>query len=839
MKTGTSVAIAVFLTAIFIFSPCVNAEESERSFGFVQNLGSGTVYVAALRTDGSTVVIEVGGHCAAILPANTTRVSALPTSFTTGQQSVTVAVLYQHEEAGQQPIGPLNGPGEKVDLPRPSDAIPSDFVLHGGDEGRVVIPREAYLPGQSPQEIRERDERQTQSELDAQRAIDECGDPFLRSLNEDYMRYQDRLNRIDPDGEEARAIRDALPQLEEIINDRIELERQKYGEDWLERYRDPATGELPGGLLSYERILNEPAEPRIPGVISGRVYTRGTTEGDNWGVQRIFTVGPAMTLGPIMEWPLKIRKAGADFNVLWNVIYCELDDASLFDKFKRLVHTRAAVNERLLKDDRKITKQEFNDCQELLRMKNKVLSSAKWKEGALPGWRTATDAEGKFTFNLDKFPGKGNIIFLILNVAAFPLEGQPTPFFTENQTPAIGTAEFPLILPRARFIPESEIPLGLLRAYPEGTDPTELERRLDEKKEQLVRSEEDLAKFQKEDIRPATLEEKWQDRALKDQRAFQSEYTKQHGDSSDWTPEIRSRFEKALAAVPDRSKATWEQEAAAYARKREETIGAAQKKVDLLRIAISDLGKSIAERNRKLELWNDRVTGAIGDVSVILPEQDDGTLMHTFEKGGDVAGDSITPPLRPGYITYTYLIKQVIDNTVRTHPITGKFSVTGEPSAYYSEAPGSPRPPFVFDFGESIKKHLVVNDFVNTFRGSNDKGVGMVVSMFSGLTTPAMLNGRLEQLFVPLPRTVEVEGHRIKNSKKFHTDVDAQMKMYRDATDRASRDVAKIMQQRKNGKITTEQVNSEYMQIYLAWTREIQDIMAKIAEITKTNPAFK
>jgi hypothetical protein len=839
MKTGTSVAIAVFLTAIFIFSPCVNAEESERSFGFVQNLGSGPVYVAALRTDGSTVVMEVGGLCSAILPANTTRVSALPTYFTAGQQSVSVAVLYQHEEAGQQPIGPLNGPGEKVDLPHPSDAIPSDFVLPGGDEGRVVIPREAYLPGQSPQEIREREQRLAREELDAQRDIDERGDPFLRRLNEDHMRYRDRLPRIDPDSEEAGAIRDALPQLEEIINDRIEVERQKYGEDWLERYRDPATGELPGGLLSYERVLDEPAAQRIPGVITGRVYTRGPREGDNWGVQRIFTVGPAMTLGPIMEWPLKIHNAGEGFNVLWNVIYCELDDASLFDKFKRLVHTQASVNERLLKDDRKITKQEFNDCQELLRIKNKVLSSAKWKEGALPGWRTATDAEGRFTFALDEFPGKGNIIFLILNVAAFPSEGQPTPFFTENQTPAIGTAEFPLILPRARFIPESEIPLDLLRACPAGTDPAELERKMDEKKEQLLQAEQDLAKLQKEDIRPSTLEERWQDRASKDQRAFQTEYTKQHGDSADWTPEIRSRFEKGLAEIPARSRTAWEQEAAAYSRKREETIGVAQKRVDLSRIDFSNLEKNIEERDRKLELWNDRVTGAIGDVSVILPEQEAGTLLHTFEKGGDIAGDSITPPLRSGYVTYTYLVKQVIDDTVRTRPVIGKFSVTGEPSAYYSEAPGSPKPPFVFDFGEDIKKHLVINDFVNTFRGSNDKGVGMVVSMFSGLTTPAMLNGRLEQFFVPLPGTVEVEGYPIKNSKNFHAGVDAQMKMYRDATDSASREVERIMRERKNGKITTEQVNSEYMQIYLAWTREIRDIMAKIGELTRNNPAFK
>ncbi len=841
MKRKIFFVLFVVLAIQILCLPVIYAEDNTPlptgSFGFVQNLDVNPIYVTAQRVDGTTVVIEVGGHGAAILPAQTTRVTALPTSFGVGEQVLAVTVGCHNANADLQAI---NNVGESVDLARSSGPIPTDYVLAPSDEGRVVIPREAYLPGQSPQGIRERDQARTEAECSAERAIDETGDPFLRKLNEDLMRYRERLSQLDPNSEEAGAIRDAFPLIEEIIRERVETENQKYGDDWLERYRDPETGELPGGLLSYERVLYEPVDLKSPDQISGRVYTRKLSEDDNWSVQRIFTHGPAVTLGPFMEWPLKISKSGEGFNVLWQVTYCELDNEKLFDKFKRLTEARVAINEKFQRDDRKISKREFKDCQELIKIREKVFSSAKWKSGSLPGWMALTDAEGKFAFNLDKLPGKGNIIFLILEVAAFPPFGEATPYFTQNQTPSVGTAEFSLVWPRTRFIPECEIPQNLLRAYPGGMDPAELERKLDEKNKQLIKEEKNLQKIQKEDRRPDTLEPRWEDRVLKNQRAFREEYVKQHGDSKEWDPETRGKFEKELVLVPDSSRGSWENEAAEYARRREETLGQAQKKLDLIKIAIKNIESGINDRDKKLDLWDNKVLDAIGDVGVMLPEDYTDSSLHLYEEGREVEGDEISPVLRQGYMTKVYLVKQVIDDVVRNKPIIGYYGNTGETSVFYDpDASGGAKPPYVFRFGENIKKHCIINDFVNTFRGSNTVGVGVVASLFDGLTTPDMLNGKLEQFFVPLPRTVEVEGYRIKNSEKFHAEVDEQLRLYRDLTDRTGQEVSKIMQDRKDGKISREEANEEYMSVTQKWSQDIQKVMVKLAEITRDNPAFK
>ena len=108
MKRKIFFVLFVVLAIQILCLPVIYAEDNTPlptgSFGFVQNLDVNPIYVTAQRVDGTTVVIEVGGHGAAILPAQTTRVTALPTSFGVGEQVLAVTVGCHNANADLQAI---------------------------------------------------------------------------------------------------------------------------------------------------------------------------------------------------------------------------------------------------------------------------------------------------------------------------------------------------------------------------------------------------------------------------------------------------------------------------------------------------------------------------------------------------------------------------------------------------------------------------------------------------------------------------------------------------------------------------------------------------------------
>lgn len=810
-----------------------HGEELDAGFGFVMNNGKQMVFVSAERNDGSTFIFEVEPGGTAILPKNTVSVSAFPGDLSEKTSEINVSVGKQDPHGGTKFYKAIEKPGGKTRIPE-TEAIPADLEFN--KEADIQIPEEAYEPGESPLAEEKEKKSLEQKREQEQKDTDKYGDRSLRKLNDDYMRHEERLVEIDPAGEEAGAIREALPKIEQLIRERIEEEKAKYGDDWLERYRDPVTGKLPGGFLSYERILKEKTLPGETGEIKGRVFFR-KNQADMSGMQKVYTVGNALVLGDYMEQPFYAGPA-ADFNVLWYVMYCEVTDKTLFEKFKKLLKIRTDINERLKLGDRKISKEEFEACKELMQIKDKVMSSCKWKAGSLPAWRTKTDGDGKFSFILDKVPGEENVIYLVLQFAAFPPEGKVTSFQFENQSPGIGVVEYPLFGQRPRFLPESAIPSDFVRAYP---DEEELRLKLSGEREALKNAENELEILkEKSGKRPGNIEGSWKERALKEQRAISERYEKENGSSKGWTTELRKKFELELADVPEISRRSWEKDMAEWNENKNEYLVKAEEAVKTARKNVEDSERKLSQVKDMKELWEKALEERIGEIDLLLPEAFVGMTDSIFEFGGDVSGKTITPEVRTGYDNMVYLVKQTIDDDIRNEPIAARYSGNGNSSVSANlNDPDSPRPPFVFNFEEPIGNHLVINVFRDTFRGSNSFGVYGVFTVFDGLIVPDILPGRLNGYFIPLPATVEVEGYPIKNSKKFHEKIDDLTDKYDDITDKYGKQFNELAKERIAGKLDLAGAGIKFMEITDNWRRETQDIMKEITEVTKDNPAFK
>ena len=82
----------------------------------------------------------------------------------------------------------------------------------------------------------------------------------LIQLNKTYMEDKARLEVIGPKGKEAKFRRDRILETEGEIEELIKREKEKYGLNWMDKYRDKE-GKLPGGKLEDDksRLNGEPS----------------------------------------------------------------------------------------------------------------------------------------------------------------------------------------------------------------------------------------------------------------------------------------------------------------------------------------------------------------------------------------------------------------------------------------------------------------------------------------------------------------------------------------------------------------------------------------------------
>lgn len=85
----------------------------------------------------------------------------------------------------------------------------------------------------------------------------------LHAMNQEYMVKQARLKQVDDNGPEGKQLKEDMKILERRIKEGIEARKKKYGEAWMDAYRNPKTGNGPGGFLTEGPIAQFKAKNRL------------------------------------------------------------------------------------------------------------------------------------------------------------------------------------------------------------------------------------------------------------------------------------------------------------------------------------------------------------------------------------------------------------------------------------------------------------------------------------------------------------------------------------------------------------------------------------------------
>ncbi|MBD3263712.1 MAG: hypothetical protein GF375_01245 [Candidatus Omnitrophica bacterium] len=76
----------------------------------------------------------------------------------------------------------------------------------------------------------------------------------LLKLNDKYIKGKEKLSSLDAGHPQIEALRKSVSRTEKEVKVLIQAEKDKYGSKWKDRYRDPVTGHLPGGLLKDDKF---------------------------------------------------------------------------------------------------------------------------------------------------------------------------------------------------------------------------------------------------------------------------------------------------------------------------------------------------------------------------------------------------------------------------------------------------------------------------------------------------------------------------------------------------------------------------------------------------------
>ena len=577
-------------------------------------------------------------------------------------------------------------------------------------------------------------------------------------------------------------------------------------------------------------------------IIRGRIRLQKAEGELTMDMQRVFTHGKIYIPGGYMPIEIGLEPAGSGYNVLWYIQYIEIPDRQLFDTYKKLMHTRLAITSRpQIGSTKIISRAEFKDCLELAALRDKIKQSVVCKSGSKPGWMTTTDKDGFFDIPVEKYPGEDGVLYLVIGVKGIPPLGVPATYMP-LEVMSFSSMEYYLGSPGLNIIPEQEVPPDLLKEAPDPEKIAELWDRTPAVMKEIQAAQEELAKTESRLKLPEHIEKKWEERAVKDQRALEAEYIKKYGPATGWSEEVRKEFEMALYETPKKSRETWEKDFKAFMAERKKAIDGLQEKLETLRQESKKAQEEIERLLKAKTVWEAKLKEAVGDLALTMMRFENSKLGFIYELAGTVSGSQMTVETREGCGTEVFLIKQTLDEKWRDKPIIGRYIGTGEVSVLANLLdPDSPKPPFVFTFDQPLGLHLVINQFVCGGSSPHVVNVRQVTTTYEPVGKPEIFKSIIDRIWdsldIELPGNIEVEGFPIED-KALLGELDAALAQYKELNRKVWKDVGDVAKARLAGRIGREEATKKQNGILLDFAKKIEDIAEILKKVKAANPAF-
>lgn len=548
---------------------------------------------------------------------------------------------------------------------------------------------------------------------------------------------------------------------------------------------------------------------------------------------------------PVVKRPLN------NFNVYLALQYCVIPDERLLGKVMKLLRSKMNVNRKMEKGIRKISLSEYKDNLELQGLKEKVKACAKYYSGRKPEWRTKTDNNGEYFFELEKYPGKDGVIHLAAMTTFCPELGKETYFAAMNFpsctsyypgfTNFWGRCNKQINSPDFEYLSEAKF--------------IEFKRLKDSMKEQRAKLENARSALEKLKAEwekwPGHIERSWKERALKDQRNLEQECIKKHGPALNWTPEVRKSFEKALYEQPGLSRKSWENDVKEFMEKREIAIRNGEEALGKCERVLMEIEKELqAIRDERVELLSKYSKKAYDIVSSASVDPQF-KYLRVFEELGNFSGDSITPETKVGFHTGVYLIKQDIDEKIYPRENRGFFDKqpgwAGIQIDLNNPRKDEYKPPFTFKLKQGpVDNYLKLRFFYkNANPGRAPEkivGAGPIETIFWGNCFMDMQKRTcIDTVWRSnvIPPWVEIDGYPIKEKdRKRFDELWDRLEIITFEREKIDKGLLKVGDDFRAGKISYEEADKRKKESYKRSMDLGRETMKIYSECLSLNPAF-